>query len=57
MIFSFRKQLLTLAVDDELGCLSIRLESELFSDVTKFQIRLESAVLLAHPARGMGEIL
>lgn len=39
--------MLTILIDDKLGCISVRLESEFFSDETEFNIRLVSVTQLA----------
>lgn len=42
VVCSVFQQMSTLMIDDELGCISIRLEAEFLSDETKFHIRLVS---------------
>jgi hypothetical protein len=42
VVCSIFQQMSALVIDDELGCISIRLETEFLSDETKFHIRLVS---------------
>lgn len=42
VVCSVFQQMSTLVIDDELGCISIRLETEFLSDEAKFHIRLVS---------------